>query len=537
MAGPGTLSVCMIVRNEAHQLDAMLRTVRPIADEIVVVDTGSTDETPQIARAHTPLVFHFPWCDDFSAARNASLQRASKDYVLWLDADDELRELDQEKIRGLKEQMDGGTAFYFILKDEAPGGIALSAYQLRCVPNRPEIRFTGRVHEVLEPAVAAAGIQCHITDISVYHHGYRDPVLLRSKIERNLKLLDLEIQDGRDDEQILYYVGQSYAHLGRHREACGVLERLLAKLERFRFAETSRGERIAPYHLEALFLLAEQRLAFGDRRQAHRCVVKLTAMAPSDRGSLARLAQLHQRLNRHQDALECFNRAASGSHAVTPLFAPCVKDATIWSLSAYSLFCLGNEEAAEALASKAAGASPDPGREVWEGLGTLALRDGKIELAKRFFCEALERGGLTPDGYCNLGLIQKKEGHPEFARWFFENALREDPEHAPALTNLANWHLFQGSPWKAKPLYWKLVENGSRDLWVVTALAALITRRPEPGEIQRFLETMERPFSGSRHAPTDPQNGLLDWIVSAFPPEHTETLLRWRQALAARLGL
>ena len=90
------LSVCMIVKDEADKLPLILGDIRGVADEIIVVDTGSTDETIEIAKSAGAQVFDFPWCDDFSAARNYSLDQATGDMVLWLDADDRISQQARE---------------------------------------------------------------------------------------------------------------------------------------------------------------------------------------------------------------------------------------------------------------------------------------------------------------------------------------------------------------------------------------------------------------------------------------------------------
>ena len=101
-----TISLCMIVKDGEAVLARCLDSVREIADEIVVVDTGSADRTRQIA-AEYGRVFDFAWCDDFSAARNFSFEQAEKEYILWLDADDVIAPEDRERFLALKERMDG----------------------------------------------------------------------------------------------------------------------------------------------------------------------------------------------------------------------------------------------------------------------------------------------------------------------------------------------------------------------------------------------------------------------------------------------
>ena len=90
------LSVCMIVKNEQEILERCLNCVKKFADEIIIVDTGSSDKTVSIAKQFTDKVYHFDWCDDFAKARNFSFEKASLDYICWLDADDFI---DEENIK------------------------------------------------------------------------------------------------------------------------------------------------------------------------------------------------------------------------------------------------------------------------------------------------------------------------------------------------------------------------------------------------------------------------------------------------------
>src|ERR1700743_622324 len=105
------LSVCFITRNEEKNLPRALASVRGIADEVIVADTGSTDRTGQLAKEPGPVVCHFPWCDDFSAARNAAISHAHGDWILWLDADEELLPESFDELRASLERKDAHAYF------------------------------------------------------------------------------------------------------------------------------------------------------------------------------------------------------------------------------------------------------------------------------------------------------------------------------------------------------------------------------------------------------------------------------------------
>ncbi|MDL2259215.1 glycosyltransferase family 2 protein, partial [Eubacteriales bacterium OttesenSCG-928-K08] len=100
-----TISLCMIVRNEEATLARCLNSIKGVADEIIIVDTGSTDTTVDVAKYFTDKVYSFEWVDDFSAARNFSFSKATMEYLLWLDADDVVLPEDREKLIELKKTL------------------------------------------------------------------------------------------------------------------------------------------------------------------------------------------------------------------------------------------------------------------------------------------------------------------------------------------------------------------------------------------------------------------------------------------------
>ncbi len=215
-AKPGsstTLGVVMIVKNEEQNLPHILSDTHGFADEIVVVDTGSTDNTVAIAQSFGATVGSFAWTDDFAAARNRSIEMAGSDYLMWLDADDRIDETECTKLRELKGRLD--SACYLKIEsitDEAAASVdgRTSFYQLRIFPRREDIRFRGRVHEELLSAIGKTGIKTCKVDITIRHTGYHDEASRMSKGRRNLEIQLKDLAGGRDDAEQHYMVAASY---------------------------------------------------------------------------------------------------------------------------------------------------------------------------------------------------------------------------------------------------------------------------------------------------------------------------------------
>ncbi len=207
---PSRISVCLITKNEEKFLGQCLASVHGLADQIVVVDTGSTDRTVEIAREHGAEVHQFAWCDDFSAARNFALEHATGDWVLMLDADEELIAEHRETIRreiGAASVM----AYRLPIIDKGREQDGCS-YVPRLFRNAPGLFYVGRVHEQVFSSIevrrAEWGMENRLAKSALLHHGYvTEVVVSRDKIARNLRLLELAIKELPDEPNLLMNYG------------------------------------------------------------------------------------------------------------------------------------------------------------------------------------------------------------------------------------------------------------------------------------------------------------------------------------------
>jgi len=226
------VSLSMIVRNEEHHLPDCLRSVSGLFQDIVIVDTGSTDGTRAVAESFGARVFDFPWPDSFGMARNESLRHARGKWILWLDADDRLDEENRRQLEtmlgNLGDEMDAYAMKVRSVLDPQRSSFRLLD-QVRLFRNLPSIRWDYRIHEQILPAVNRAGGVVRWANVIVDHVGYVDASARRSKLERNLRLLELDFAERPDDAFNLFNLGWTLLDLGRTAEALTHLQGALEK--------------------------------------------------------------------------------------------------------------------------------------------------------------------------------------------------------------------------------------------------------------------------------------------------------------------
>jgi len=216
-----TISLCMIVKNEEEVLARCLNSAKALFDEIIIVDTGSTDATKQIAGEYTAHVHDFEWIDHFAAARNFAFSKGTGEYLMWLDADDIILPEDAEAFLKLKEEWDPAvdTAMlkYHIAFDEQ-GKPTFSYYRERILRNEPRAKWEGAVHEVIAPF----GKILHVPIAVTHRRKHKtDPL-------RNLHLFERLMEQGETlgPREQFYYARELYYN-ARYKDAAEVFERFL----------------------------------------------------------------------------------------------------------------------------------------------------------------------------------------------------------------------------------------------------------------------------------------------------------------------
>jgi Flp pilus assembly protein TadD len=391
----------MIVKNEEANLAACLRPVCGLVDEIVVVDTGSSDRTKDIARELGARLFDFPWCDDFSAARNESLSRARGDWAFWLDADDRVDDANVQKLARLLAALAEPAAYYMtVLGDDSWRCAGIP--HLRLFKLAADVRWQYRVHEQILPALRRRGYPLRSTDVVIRHTGYCSAEVMGRKWERNLRLLLMDTAQHPDDPPVLFHLGMTYSLLGRHAEAVPLLQGVLQPL--------------GPHNPEARFVigyLVDSLREIGRADLARNHCVQGLRWFPGDPGLQARKRSL----------------AAGSPDGNVP-----VPEALAAARQSYEA---GRLDQAEEQYQEILQADPDQ-VDALHLLGVITGRTGRYDLAVRYLQAALERKPDLAAAHNNLGMVFVTRGQLPQAVASFRDALRCKPDYGAALNNLGN---------------------------------------------------------------------------------------------------
>lgn len=208
-----TLSVCLIVKNEENNLGNCLNCVKQFADEIIIVDTGSTDKTVELAKKYTENIYFFKWQDDFSLARNFSFSKATCEYIMWLDADDIILTEEINKINNLKKELDLSydmVLMKYVNAFDENGNELSYFFRERIIKNDKRFKWQGFVHEV----IPITGNVLH-TKIAVHHNKKQTKYP-----ERNLMIYENALKKKVEftNRDYYYYARELYYH-GKYKKA------------------------------------------------------------------------------------------------------------------------------------------------------------------------------------------------------------------------------------------------------------------------------------------------------------------------------
>lgn len=279
-----TISLCMIVKNEETYIGPCLESLKDAVDEIVIVDTGSTDKTRKIVEKFTDRIYEFEWIDDFAAARNYSFAQATMDYILWVDADDVLLKEDANKLIELKKTLDPTVdcvKFNYHYAFDHQGNPSLVFKRERLVKREKHYQWMGFIHEFIAVEGKSIDAEINVTHTRVHGNADRNLNLYRRKLEEGVPF------NTRDQ----YYYGKELYYHGMNEEAIQVLEKFVSQPV---WVEDQ---------LDALYRIAECYQNKGERKKARETLYQCFELLPPRAELLFRIGKTFQDEEKFQEAI------------------------------------------------------------------------------------------------------------------------------------------------------------------------------------------------------------------------------------------
>lgn len=418
------ISLCMIARNEEAFLDGCLSRVRPFVDEIILVDTGSTDRTMEIAKSHGATVLQRPWDEDFSAPRNLAISRAGGDWILVLDADEYV---EPDSLPRLREIARNGRAsgYQMLFRNDFEEGRTRGVMMVRMFRNLPGLQYRYRIHEQAIPSLVSAaeplGLDLHPSDVVIVHYGYSEAVIeSRRKIERNLRLFRLQLEEYPEDVYCLYKYGDFLRQIEKPPEE--IIE-VLSKAYRLATVQPPSKWRQMPFAGEICALLGLE-LAKKDRPEEADRILRTGLARFMPTPNLHYIAAgVASHFERFEEALEHYERllAFRGVNLVVPV----QEGITSWIALVGMASCWigkGNLERARELLGRAMDAAPEEAVPHLV-LSGLEIRNGKPREALEILIRYLEAWGEHGPVRLQGGLILARLGLVDQARAWLAKAL------------------------------------------------------------------------------------------------------------------
>jgi tetratricopeptide (TPR) repeat protein len=440
----GRLTLCMIAGNEEERLGKCLDSVQGLVDEIVVVDTGSTDRTVEIAESYGATLGYFPWNDNFSDARNASLELATGDWIIWLDPDDLMpREMFPKIREAMRQGLGKKKAYFWILDDQ--GYEPVTCLQLRLFPNLDGVEFRQPVHEQLAPSLTEIGVTCEPTDIRVVHTGYTTPEVVRGKQDKYLGIMERWLEGHSNDYIVRSHVAQTLYIHGRLDEAVAHYHQII---------EDSACHADHNLIIETTARLFLGRCYIRQERYDEALENLQRAYELDDQYALTNLTlgECYTRMGRHDDALAVLEQAKKYEGKVS--FTATDPIATRYSIR-YAI--------AENLEAK-----------------------GLLDQALVGYQEASEADPRKSMALGAMSTVYRKLGKREEAIRLLDRALEIDPENLQHAFNRGTFHLEEGDDDRARELFERVVE-GEIDLFEpFLNLGYLARRRGDVAEAETY---------------------------------------------------
>lgn len=290
------LSLCMIVKNEAHFLPDCLASVKDLVREIIIVDTGSTDNTIEIARQYSAKIYHIQWRDNFAEARNFALKKATQPWILYLDADERLYPPFHSAVKKAIASNQADAFYVKILSylNGKLGNVPHTQNYPRIFKKLPGVQFEGRVHEQITPSLKRVGARFANLDVTIEHLGYNlTPEEIETKIARNLRFLEQQVKEEPENWYALYQLGQTLIVDNQIERGLKILHQVL-----------NFDNLTVPIAASALTLIGNQLYLQKQYQKAREYIQKATHIAPRQRLGYFLLSEIEAALENWPQAIE-----------------------------------------------------------------------------------------------------------------------------------------------------------------------------------------------------------------------------------------
>jgi len=375
-----TLSACLIVKNEEKNLRECLHALTDIVDEIIIVDTGSTDKTIEIANEYGAIIIQSQWEYNFSKARNIALRQASSDWILSIDADEVLLN-PHEVLKTIQNAQSTVGGFLLSVQsyfDRADGGKdVFTTNLLRLFRNNDAIYFKGIIHEQVLQTIFSAGLEVAYSEIQFLHKGYNlSPNEMKKKQERNLQLLSFALEKKPHNSYNLMQRGKTYMALGDNTKAEADL--------RLSLEHATTDSIVIPQSLNYLGIVLFQRKQV---REAIECANRSLSILPKQGFAQFILGESYSETKEYTEALRAYKAFEASIETPDPLSSVAGEYAIpleqLWFRFGRTYIQLGNLKEAEISFKKGISFNK---KEVGclVGLADVSLKLGKKELAIQF---------------------------------------------------------------------------------------------------------------------------------------------------------
>ncbi|MBI3467730.1 MAG: glycosyltransferase, partial [Planctomycetes bacterium] len=453
------LSLCMICRDNAGTIGACLESIRPWVDELIVVDTGSKDDSPEICRRLGAEVHDFAWPDCFSTARNESLKYARGEWIFWMDSDDTISPECGRKLRELAYGPHDHAVLGYVVQVHCPGGGPDGEADMTVVDhvklfrNRPDLRFDGRIHEQIIPAIRRAGGEVGWTDLYVTHSGAdHTPEGRKRKLERDMRLLELDLADRPDHPFVLFNLGMTFADAGHHEQAVSALKRSIE------VADPSESQVRKAYALLLGSLCQLERLD-----EALECCQRGRDLFPKDPELLFREGILAHKVGDLARAERAYLAALNGGDErhFTSIDRGIVGFKARHNLAAVYMD-RGESAAAEEQWRQAIGEMPSF-REAWHCLADLLLRQRRHAELRDLIAQIEQYPSLRAIGTLVQAQFERAQGNIAGVRAMLSSALRQYPAEIELQRFRCQFLFEHGDPSEAEEALHELLQLDPTD--------------------------------------------------------------------------